>query len=224
MSYTFNRAFICGVIVEPPEWANAGGEEDYAHGVLKVSRKGKNKTFEERINLRFPADARGMVAERAVEGLFLGDSVLCQGTIGTESSMEGAGVVYRKHLRVWEFYNGEGPDLNCVFLIARVVKEPSYKLVSNGYGLCTVEVEVRSASVGGKTHADRIEAVFFDNLNKTHRQATNAQRLLRPGMLVHIEGKLEEYTKRNEQGDEVRATRISSNNFICFGMENEKRH
>ncbi len=96
-----------------------------------------------------------------------------------------------------------GPNLNKVFLIGRLTRDPELRFTPSGVGVATLGFAVNHEYV--TKEGKREEQVCFINLVVWGKRAEVCTEYLRKGSLIFVEGRLQ-YRKWETQDNETRST------------------
>ena len=106
-------------------------------------------------------------------------------------------------------------SLNRVLLIGRLGQDVDFKVTPNGDPLA--RFSVATSDVWTDKNGERQEKTSWHNCVVFGKQAEIADKYLRKGAQVYVEGKIEYREVADEQGNKKNFTNIRVNNFLMLG-------
>lgn len=109
--------------------------------------------------------------------------------------------------------------VNKVILVGRLGQEPDMRSTTSGQQVCTLNIATSETWIKEGNKEERTEwhrVVLWGN------QADNANKYLKKGRLVYIEGKLQTRSWQDQQGQKRYTTEIIANNMQFLESNNSK--
>ena len=103
-----------------------------------------------------------------------------------------------------------GPNLNKVFLIGRLTRDPELRYTSSGQAVTTFGLAVNREYT---SRGEKKEETCYVNLVVWGKQAEITAEFLRKGNLVFIEGRLNYRTWENEDSEKRSVLEVTVENF-----------
>jgi single-strand DNA-binding protein len=109
-------------------------------------------------------------------------------------------------------------NLNKVMLIGRLGKDPEIRQTANG---AVANFTIATSEVYKDKNGQRQELTDWHNIVMWRYNAENAEKLLRKGKLVYIEGKLKTRSWDDKDGNKRYTTEVNADSFIL--LDRDKR-
>ena len=104
--------------------------------------------------------------------------------------------------------------INKVILLGRLGKDPVVRRLDNGRGVANVTLATNDYYT---KDGQRLESTEWHNLEMWDKQAETAEKYLKKGSLLYVEGKIRTDRYTDAEGQERQTRKIRVNNFQMMG-------